>query len=271
MKQQLFAGIDLGSSAIKVILIDNTLDIKYKYLQETSLKLDQDILETGNSIKTFCADAYDICSTVSTGYGRKKIDLADDMKPEIICHARGVFHNINQACTVIDIGGQDNKVIQICDDGTVDSFRMNTRCAAGTGAFLEEIANKAKIPITQLNDLALNSDTTNPINSYCTVFAMTEVLKKIISGERLEDIIRGVYISVAERVREIYHNTDKPLVMTGGVIANNSVLKGLVEDKLQQKVNVSRNPQFTGALGAALIAKEQFELKNMKIDEPANM
>ncbi len=259
MKNKIYAGIDLGSSAIKAILIDENLEILKMDLHETSLKLDSDLQKTLQCIEKFIGDKYELCYTVSTGYGRNKITIADTMKPEIICHAKGVFHNIKQSCTVIDIGGQDNKVIQILDDGSIDSFRMNTKCAAGTGAFLEEIAFKAKIPLEELNSLALASDSKVPINSYCTVFAMTEVLKKIIAGDTLEDIVKGVFISVAERVREIYQGENKQLILTGGVIAYNPVLKDLIEERFRQKVTICLNPQFTGALGAALIAKEQFE------------
>ncbi len=261
MRKKIFAGIDLGSSAIKVILINENKEILSKGLRETSLKLDADIQETLTHINSFIGKEYELCNTVSTGYGRNKVSVADTMKPEIICHAKGVFHYIQQACTVIDIGGQDNKVIQILDNGSVDSFRMNTKCAAGTGAFLEEIAFKAKIPLEELNTLAQASDSKVPINSYCTVFAMTEVLKKIIAGDTLEDIIRGVFISVTERVREIYQDSNKQLILTGGVIAHNPVLKDLIEEKLGQKLTICEQPQFTGALGAAMIAKEQFESK----------
>ena len=252
----LYAGVDVGSSAIKVALLEPGGGLVHTLLRDTSLRLDEDLLEIEREMDACCA-GHRLAGLVSTGYGRRRLAGRGVAKPEIICHGRGVHHQVRGACTVIDIGGQDNKVIELTATGIVDAFRMNTKCAAGTGAFLEEIAAKARLPLDRLNQLAENSTADSPINSFCTVFAMTEVLQRIIAGERLEDIIRGVFVSVAERVRELVQAGRGPVWLTGGVVANNPVLISLIAQRLGRPVAVCDNPRFTGAVGAALLAMEQ--------------
>jgi predicted CoA-substrate-specific enzyme activase len=254
MKDKVYIGIDLGSSSIKTILIDEKKEIIDIFLHKTTLQLEKDILTVKDKISTICQSDDAFAHVVSTGYGRHRVDFAMESKPEIICHARGVYQSFPFASTVIDIGGQDNKVIQINSDGTVAHFRMNTKCAAGTGSFLEEIAIKADLSLKELHDLAMKSNFTEPINSFCTVFAMTEVIKKIVNGERLEDIARGVYISIAERVREVYKKSENKTIVTGGVIAYNPILRELISNKLAMEILVPEHAQYTGAYGAALIA-----------------
>jgi predicted CoA-substrate-specific enzyme activase len=191
---------------------------------------------------------------VATGYGRQNVAFATGRRTEIDCHGRGAYHQFPRAITVVDIGGQDNKVIQVNAAGQRVHFTMNRKCAAGTGSFLEEIGLRLKIPLEQLSELAGRSqDHSVQIGSYCTVFAMTEILSKIREGVRAEDLARAALVSVARRVLEA-HAFSGEVVATGGVVAHNPLMPQILQEVLQIAVLVPDHPQHTGALGAALAA-----------------
>ena len=174
---------------------------------------------------------------------------------EIACHGKGAYHFIRQAMTVIDIGAQDCKLIHLDARGCRTGFKMNRKCAAGTGAFLEEIAYRLDLTPADLNGLAERSTRESPLGSFCTVFAATEILEKIRAGLMVEDIIKGAFRSVVNRVREMDVVTGT-LVMTGGVAAHNPALVRIVEEAFGRPVLLPPDPQFIGALGAALFAAE---------------
>ena len=157
--------------------------------------------------------------------------------------------------TIIDIGAQDSKVIHLNDQGNRTSFKMNRKCAAGTGAFLEEIALRLDIPVSKMNGLAEKSTKNVPLGSFCTVFAATEILARIRDGEQVEDIVKGAYRSVVKRIVEM-DTIDGQLVMTGGVAAYNSMLVSMVGQAFGQEAVVPPDAQFVGAFGAALFALE---------------
>jgi len=161
----------------------------------------------------------DIVSAISTGYGRKNVTYARDTKTEIGCHAKGCFHYFPFSTTVIDIGGQDNKIIKIDDKGLRTGFKMNRKCAAGTGAFLEEMAMRLDTALEDMDDLAHQSENMVKLGSFCTVFSATEVLENIRQGKKLPDIVKGVFFSMIKRVLEMDSLTEK-VVMTGGVVAH---------------------------------------------------
>jgi predicted CoA-substrate-specific enzyme activase len=154
---------------------------------------------------------------------------------------------------VIDIGGQDNKVIKLDDNGRRTSFKMNRKCAAGTGAFLEEMSARLDIPLEKMDALAARSQDMVKLGSFCTVFSATEVLENIRHGKKIEDIVKGVFFSVIKRVLEMDSLTEN-VVMTGGVVAHNPYLIEMAEDMIGRPVLVPEHPQLTGAIGAALYA-----------------
>ncbi|MBN1224734.1 MAG: ATPase, partial [Candidatus Aminicenantes bacterium] len=193
---------------------------------------------------------------VSTGYGRRNVPFAHDAKTEISCHARGSYHYYPHAHTLIDIGGQDSKVVKIDDTGKRVGFKMNRKCAAGTGAFLEDIAYRLKIPIDKLNGLAETARKEVSIGSYCTVFTATELLAKIREGVEINDLIKGIFGSVIQRAVEM-DSLDGDIVMSGGVVAHNPFLVTMFEEKLGKTIHVPPLPQLTGAIGAALFACEK--------------
>jgi predicted CoA-substrate-specific enzyme activase len=208
--------------------------------------LDQ-ALEMAGAVKA------NIRAAVSTGYGRKNVSYARDTKTEIGCHAKGCYLYFPLASTVIDIGGQDNKIIKIDENGLRTNFKMNRKCAAGTGAFLEEMAMRLDIALESMDALARQSENMVKLGSFCTVFSATEVLENIRLGKKLPDIVKGVFFSMIKRVLEMDSLTEK-VVMTGGVVAHNPFLVTMTEKIIDRKILVPESPQLTGAIGAALYA-----------------
>ena len=156
---------------------------------------------------------------------------------------------------MVDIGGQDNKVIELDAEGRRVNFKMNRKCAAGTGAFIEEIAHRLDVPLSQLDELASRSDTSLSLNSFCTVFAATEVLARIREGVPVEDLARATFRSVVKRILES-HPLDGEVVLTGGVVAHNAVVVEMIGESCPAQLSLPPDPQLVGALGAALFARK---------------
>jgi predicted CoA-substrate-specific enzyme activase len=254
----IFAGIDAGSRAIKVVLIDENQNILGRGISDQGVKqadlayrlLHDTVKESGVNIK-------DIAFTLATGYGRDALDFADTTFTEITCHARGVFHQIPEAKTIIDIGGQDSKLIRLEEEGRVRDFVMNDRCAAGTGRFLEVVGRQLDMAIQDLGKHALDAENPAVISSMCVVFAETEIIGLLASGESPENIVAGVQLSIASRVASMAgRRIADPVVFTGGV----ALIPGmdrLLKDTLGHPVTVAENAQMTGALGAAILASQR--------------
>jgi predicted CoA-substrate-specific enzyme activase len=197
-----------------------------------------------------------IQASLSTGYGRNNVRWANDNATEIACHAKGAFSHFHRPMTIVDIGAQDCKMIHLDGQGRRVNFKMNRKCAAGTGAFLEEIALRLDLPVSRLNGLAEHSTKDVPLGSFCTVFTATEILAKIRAGEHVEDIVKGAFRAVIKRIVEM-GMVEGVLVMTGGVIAHNTLLAKLAEDAFHTPALIPPEPQFIGAYGAALLALEK--------------
>ena len=193
---------------------------------------------------------------ISTGYGRKSVEIADKAVTEITCHAMGAHHLNPAVRSVIDIGGQDSKAIVVDKSGSVKDFAMNDKCAAGTGRFLEVMAKALEVELDHFGQFSINADQPSKISSLCTVFAESEVISLISTGEKRENIIAGIHDSIAARVVAMANRTGlkAPIMMTGGVAKNIGVVKAL-EKKLGQLIEVSPHSQVTGAIGAALLAQ----------------
>jgi predicted CoA-substrate-specific enzyme activase len=248
------AGIDAGSRAIKMILFETQQN---RVL--ASAVCDQGIDQQMRSRRLFDQllldnhlENSDIAARVATGYGRHLLDFCDTTITEITCHAAGVLHHIPTVATVIDIGGQDSKLIRV--NGRVLDFVMNDRCAAGTGRFLEVVSERLNVPLEQLGPYAQRSDQPAQISSMCVVFAETEIIGLLAGGQSLENIIAGVQKSIAKRLVAMAGNDIAvPVVFTGGV-ALVSGMKEIFENLLGQPMILCPQPQFTGALGAAILA-----------------
>jgi (R)-2-hydroxyacyl-CoA dehydratese activating ATPase len=252
----IFAGVDIGSSRTKVALLDTEKKLVGRAVQKSGTdfagsaeRVMQAALKMAEASKT------DIVKTFSTGYGRQNVSFAQDTKTEISCHAKGCYYYYPTDLTIIDIGGQDNKVIKIDEKGRRTGFKMNRKCAAGTGAFLEEMSLRLDIPLEKMNELAAQSTQLVELGSYCTVFTATEVLERIREGKKLPDIVKGLFLSVIKRLMEM-DSFSQRVVMTGGVVAHNPLMVKMVEEILGREVLIPEYPQFTGALGAALYAGE---------------
>jgi predicted CoA-substrate-specific enzyme activase len=249
-----YAGIDVGSWSTKAVIIDDDKKVLGKHLVRSGAdfgKAAEEVFE--ETLKDAGVGKDDISAVISTGYGRKNVPFADGERTEIMCHGLGAHHHFPEAATIIDIGGQDNKVIKVDTKGRSTHFVMNRKCAAGTGAFLEEMALRLNVKLEELNGLAERSTKVIRLGSFCTVFSGTEILKLIQEGEKLEDIAKGLYLSVATRISEMT-TFEGRIILTGGVIAHNTILKAIFEQEFDVQCLVPPEAQYIGALGAALVA-----------------
>jgi predicted CoA-substrate-specific enzyme activase len=250
------AGIDAGSRTIKVVLMDPAGlrlvagGVVAQGVQQQRLAmdlLDRLLAEQGLS-------RADLGSVVATGYGRKLIRIAHRSITEITCQAAGVHHLRPDARTIIDVGGQDSKLVRLTARGTVEDFVMNDRCAAGTGRFLEVVATQLEVALDELGPLLAASPQPAPISSMCVVFAETEIVGLLASGARREDIVAGVETSLATRIAAMAgRSLPPPVVFTGGV----ALVPGMdaaLEAALGSPVSIAPHCQLTAALGAALFA-----------------
>ena len=252
-----YCGVDIGASALKLAIVDENRVMTGRAVRRSGV----DYAQTADLALAEALDAAgiqrdEIRGAVSTGYGRSNVDWVDGTMTEIACHGKGAFQHFPREITVVDIGGQDNKLIHLDDQGRRVDFKMNRKCAAGTGAFLEEIALRMDLAIDQLNSLAEQSTKEVTLGSFCTVFSATEILGKIRAGERVEDIVCGAFRSVVKRITEM-GMIQGDLVMTGGVIAHNPLLTRLAEQSFEREIFVPPEPQCMGAFGAALFAMEK--------------
>src|SRR4030065_2346414 len=239
--QPVFVGIDVGASMTKVAVIDANKNLVGHHIKKSGT----DFTATANlcleaSLKMANVEEKDIVMTVSTGYGRKNVSFAHDTVTEIGCHAKGCFHYFPITISIIDIGGQDNKIIKLDESGRRSSFKMNRKCAAGTGDFLEEMSSRLDIPLEEMDSLARQSTEMVELGSYCTVFSGTEVLEKIRQGIKVPDIVKGLFLSVIKRVLEMDSLTEN-IVMTGGVVAHNPFLVTMSEEMIGRKVVVAQD------------------------------
>lgn len=250
------AGIDAGSRAIKIVLFDDE-----KRVAVASDSIDQGVAQNDRAetlLLRLCADiGIDracVKKIVATGYGRNIIRFADHTITEITCHANGVRHLVPEVRTVIEIGGQDSKAIHLKEMGRVQDFTMNDRCAAGTGRFLEVIATRLELELDTFGKEAMQSTEPARISSMCVVFAETEIIGLLAAGIHPRDIAAGVQASVATRVASMTgRSIETPVVFTGGVAMIPGMPQAL-EKALGHPLIIPDAPQFTGALGAALLS-----------------
>ncbi len=250
-------GIDVGSRTTKAVIWDGEKVVRRALIStgwspgDSARQVMTQIMDTNNSPP--------IARRVGTGYGRLSIDgLVDEVVTEISAHARGVWRILPQTRTIIDIGGQDSKAILVEEGGYVLDFAMNDRCAAGSGKFLEFLAVSLNQKIEEFSQLAMKSNSPVQISSLCTVFAESEVISLVAEGVPREDVAAGVHRSISLRVAGMAKSLhpQPPVAFTGGVARNRCMVKQLGES-LGLEVIVPEYPEFTGALGAAIIAGEE--------------
>lgn len=261
--ERLFCGVDLGASATKVVLVDAEAVVRARaiapsgidYVETARQGLEKALAEAGRAGAEGSADPV-VARTVATGYGRRNVAFADATLTEIHCHGIGCFAALPRSLTIVDIGGQDNKVIRLDERGKRLDFKMNRKCAAGTGAFIEEIALRLGLSVGEMEGLAHSTEESVPLSSFCTVFAKTEILSHLRHGVPVAQIVRGAFESVINRIVEMAP-LEGEIAATGGVVAHNPTIVDLLSRRLGRPVLVPPYPQFTGALGAALSARAQ--------------
>jgi len=251
-----FAGIDVGSTMTKAVILNGGIIASVigptgpEQRRLANKVMEEALIQAGISFQT-------MTFVVSTGYGRINVPFADRQFTEITCHAKGIVSLFPQARTVIDIGGQDVKGIQMDGTGKILDFVMNDKCAAGSGRFIEVIANTLGVPLDQVGDLSLRSVTPAKISNICTIWAQQEVAANLAQGVPVSDLLAGVHQSLADRICRMVLRlkVEDAVIVTGGGGKNRGLLRALSQ-QLNHEVLVPKEPLITGALGAALLGKE---------------
>lgn len=244
-------GVDSGSTTWKAVAVDASGAILAHRLAPTHPRIEEQTLRELAALREQVGAAQDI-PVGATGYGRKQV-RATRRVTEITCHARGAFHQVGRSAVLVDMGGQDTKVIQIGPDGGVVDFAMNDKCAAGTGRFLEVLLSRLDVPWEEVAEQVAAAERSVSVSSTCTVFAESEVISLVAEGEPVEGILRGVHESLARRVAALAGALppDAPVLMSGGVSLDAAMVRFLAE-AVGRPVQVVPQPQLVGALGAAL-------------------
>lgn len=250
-------GVDIGSASSKVVILKDGREILAEVVVPVGTGTSGPTRALQQALSMAGVERSAINKVVVTGYGRMTYEGADEQVSEITCHAKGVHHLVPDTRTIIDIGGQDAKVIKLDAHGYVSNFVMNEKCAAGTGRFLEVMARVLEVAVSGLAELGEQAENVVPISSTCTVFAESEVISQLSAGQKSADVVAGIHQSVARRVAGLVGRVGitPTVVITGGVAQNSGVVQAL-EKELKVSITVAPKSQLTGALGAALIAFE---------------
>jgi (R)-2-hydroxyacyl-CoA dehydratese activating ATPase len=260
-RRDYFAGIDVGSLSTEALILPVVGGpAGYAIVQTGANSTDAALSALERALAASGTERDQIRRIVATGYGRVSIPFADKRVTEISCHAMGAFHLFPDTEVVIDIGGQDSKVIRIGPEGRVADFIMNDKCAAGTGRFLEVMADKLRVDLNDMGPLSLKAGGEVGISSVCTVFAESEVVSLVARNHPKEEIIRGLHRAIVNRVWSMVKGIGGrgAVTMSGGVAKNIGVVR-LMEEKLGRPIHVHSEPQIIGALGAALLARRDLD------------
>jgi len=257
-----YLGIDAGSSYIKIVLIDSLGKPVANNITQRGADIDQSCkVSYDDLLSEYDIDEAQVDSIIATGYGRKQVSFCDEVITEITALSVGGFAVDSKIRSIIDIGGQDSKVIAIDSLGKVVDFAMNQKCAAGTGKFLEVTSASLGVNVDQLGELSLRADKKLSLSSTCTVFAESEIVSHIAGGEKKENIIKALHKSISGQVLGLFYQacdvSDGKILFAGGVALNKGMVSELSE-RLNNNIIVPDFPQFVGAYGAAVF------LKNMK-------
>ncbi|MEW6086773.1 MAG: acyl-CoA dehydratase activase [bacterium] len=249
-------GIDIGSNTSKGIVLKNGKTIAQTIFHTAFKEADRGKMVLQKLLKISCLKKEEINCIIATGYGRVTVPFADKTITEITCHAKGIYSLIPSVQTIIDIGGQDSKIIKLDEKGNVRDFVMNDKCSAGTGKFFEVTAHALGIKLHDLSGLYFQSKSPCIINSTCTVFAETEIISLLSEKHERKDIVAGLIETMAKRIVNMSKGLKiKPEIAFAGGVAKNQAMRAALENELGCKFAIfDFDPQLTGALGAALIA-----------------
>ena len=265
------AGIDVGSTQTKGIIINDKLEILARALTDTGAYVSK-VAERSfeEALQTSGVKREDVVYVVGTGYGRYKVNFGDAQITEISCHARGATYLFPNTRTVIDMGGQDAKGIKTGEDGDVKDFVMNDKCAAGTGRFLANAAEALGMGLGDIGEISLKAKHPVRLTTVCTVFVESDIMSYLAQNKKIEDILGGVHSAIAARTISLVRRVgiEPEVTFTGGVSKNIGMVRAL-EEKLGMKLNVSPDSHFVGALGASIFALER-ALKGMETKRSAS-
>ncbi len=252
-------GVDVGSTQTKAVVLDESRKVVGTALISTGANVIK-AAEKAFPIAVAAAKIrpQDVAHVVGTGYGRYKVTFGQSQITEIACHAKGAHAAFPKTKTVVDMGGQDTKIIRIGDAGEVIDFSMNDKCAAGTGRFLASAADVAGVDLSEIGPLALKGKKPVRLTTVCTVFVESDIMSYLAQGKKLEDVMAGVHRAIAARTVSLAARVgvEEEVTFTGGVTKNIGMVRAL-EEKLGCRINVSPEGHFTGALGGALFALEK--------------
>lgn len=261
------AGVDVGSTQTKAVIIDEATRIVGRALIDTGANV-VTAAETAfaQALASRRLDERQVEYVIGTGYGRYRVTFGNAQITEISCHGRGAVHMFPNTRTVLDMGGQDTKAIRVSSTGEIIDFCMNDKCAAGTGRFLGAASTALDIPISELGEVALRAERAVKISTTCTVFAESEVLSWLGKGKKIEDILLGVHQSIAGRSLALLRRVgiEPEVTFTGGVARNTGMIEALNKG-LNLKVNVSPDSHFMGALGGALFALDHIRSSRVPV------
>jgi predicted CoA-substrate-specific enzyme activase len=255
--RRLGIGLDVGSTTTKAVMVGSQGHVLgFRVVPTGASGAGAAMKCLGELGRESGADIKDV-PTISTGYGRSLIDFAEKSVTEITCHSIGVHHLNPSIRLLVDVGGQDSKVIRVGENGRPTDFELNDKCSAGTGRFLEVMARVLEVSIDELGPFALQSNSPCTISSTCTVFAESEVVGRIGAGENSKDIAAGIHAAMASKISTLSKRVGvvTPIGVTGGV-ALNPAFRYYLSKQLGAELWMPENPQITGALGAALLALE---------------
>lgn len=265
------AGVDVGSTQTKAVIVDESGTIVARSLTETGANVTQ-AAETAfeRALEEAGLEEREVEFVIGTGYGRYKVTFGNTQVTEISCHGRGAVHMFPGTRTVVDMGGQDTKAIRVSEEGEILDFCMNDKCAAGTGRFLGAASGALEIPLDELGPTALKGQRPVKISTTCTVFAESEVLSWLGKGKKIEDILLGVHQSIAARSAGLLRRVgvEDEVTFTGGV-ARNSAMVATLTERLGRPLNVSDESHYMGALGAALFALDHVRASRQPTAEEA--
>lgn len=248
-------GVDIGSRSIEVVILAGGQVVETATVDSGSSPTDNARRAFHEALDRAAVKREEVAAVAATGYGRNYFGEADMVSSEILCHAQGVSHIFPAAATVIDIGGQDSKMMRLARNGRVTDFVMNDRCAAGTGKFIEMVSLMLSVKLDEMGDASAGEFQACEISSMCAVFAESEIIGLVQSGTAVASVLRGVFRAVAKRTLAMTGRIglEPSVVFTGGVALNAGVVRAF-EEEAGVALLVPPDPRITGALGAALIA-----------------
>ena len=251
-------GIDIGSTSSKAVILEEGIHVAARKVIEAGIGSEGPDRVFADALSEAGITREEITRVMATGYGRMTFPGADDQASELSCHGKGIHYLIPEARVVIDIGGQDAKVMQINERGALLNFVMNDKCAAGTGRFLDVMAGILSVQTSELAELAAKAEEPLSISSVCTVFAESEVISHLAAGATRSDVAAGIHQSVAKRVAGLGNRIGfrGPIAMSGGVALNAGVVRAL-EHELGKQIVTHPDAQLAGAYGAAILAFEK--------------